>query len=112
LTVSGRSGATTDGGVVHQAQRRDRYTPVGSNQSAVPHIRFATAMGARSVDLGCPWREHAEGTPRHRIYRDHGPGSEEPASIRRPRLAPGQSIPRSDVLSSLATESATGHAAE
>jgi hypothetical protein len=32
--------AARDAGVVHQAQRRDRHTPVGSNQSAVPHIRF------------------------------------------------------------------------
>jgi tripartite-type tricarboxylate transporter receptor subunit TctC len=37
--------AARDAGVVHQAQRRDRYTPVGSNQSVVPHIRFATAIG-------------------------------------------------------------------
>src|SRR5437016_1186028 len=97
--------AARDGGVVHRAQRHDRYSTDGSNQAAVPYIRFAMAIGARSVDLGCPWREHAEGTPRHRIDRDHGPGSEEPASIRRPRSAAGQSIPRSDVLWPLATGS-------
>src|SRR5262249_20288776 len=46
--------AARDGGAVRQAPRHDRHTPVGSNRSAVPHIRFATAIAVRSVDLGCP----------------------------------------------------------
>jgi hypothetical protein len=28
------------------------------------------AIGARSVDLGCPWREHAEGTEKKKPEAD------------------------------------------
>jgi hypothetical protein len=55
----------------------------------VPHIRFATTIGARSGDLECPGREHAEGTPRHRIDRSYGRDSAEPCPIRRPQPAVG-----------------------
>src|SRR5262245_37290368 len=55
--------AAYDGGAVRQAPRHDRRTPVGLNRSAVPHIRFATAIGcSRSIS-----NAHGANTPNEHL---------------------------------------------
>src|SRR5215831_11915431 len=101
--------AARDRGAVRQS--RDQYIPAGSTQSASPHIRFATASVLMWADLGCPFREHAEQTPHHKIDRGHGRDNVEPGPIRTLRRAVGQSIPRSDASWPPATEAGADHAA-
>ena len=46
--------AVHDGGVARRTQQRGQGTPVGSNRSAVRHIRFAMGSAAMSAGHECP----------------------------------------------------------
>ena len=57
---SGRSCARSRAGrIAITVGRPSACILAGSNRSAAPHIRFATATAVIWVDLGCPWHEHA-----------------------------------------------------
>src|SRR6202022_978323 len=56
--------AAGDGGGTRRARQRGRGIPVGSDRSAVRHIRFAMGNAAASADRECPlievagWKRH------------------------------------------------------